>query len=138
MENDPGTDWYSDEKATFGDRVTDARLAMGLGQMDLAARLGVRLKTLRGWEDDVSEPRANKLQMLAGVLNVSIMWLLTGEGDGLDARHVGRHIAGDTAALLAELHEAQVALAALARQIENLERRLRVAVTQEDDNDRNP
>ena len=35
-------------------------------------------------ENDLTEPRANKLQMLAGVLNVSIMWLLTGEGQGLD------------------------------------------------------
>ena len=53
-------------------------------QTHLARALGVRLATLRGWENDMSEPRANKLQMLAGVLGVSIGWLLTGEGNGPD------------------------------------------------------
>ena len=32
------------------------------------ALLGVRLATLRSWEDDLSEPRANRLSMMAGLL----------------------------------------------------------------------
>ena len=31
-----------------------------------------------------SEPRANRLSMLAGLLGVSVMWLLHGEGDGVE------------------------------------------------------
>lgn len=74
--------WYSDAQATLGDRLVAAREAAGLTQSALATRLGVRSKTLRGWENDLAEPRANRLQMLAAMLGVSLRWLLTGEGDG--------------------------------------------------------
>lgn len=74
-------DWYSADAATFGDRVAAARDVAGLSQKELAHKLGVKLKTFVSWEEDTGEPRANKLQMLAGVLNVSLVWLLTGEGD---------------------------------------------------------
>ena len=59
--------WFSDETATFGDRLAGAREAQGLSQEDLARRLGVRLKTIQAWEDDLSEPRANRLQMMADI-----------------------------------------------------------------------
>ena len=62
------TDWYGPDAATFGDRVAAARDAAGMTQAVLARRLGVRLATLRGWENDLSEPRANRLSMLAGLL----------------------------------------------------------------------
>jgi transcriptional regulator with XRE-family HTH domain len=71
--------WYSDDVATFGDRLAAAREAAGLTQSQLARRLGVKLATLRGWENDVAEPRANRVQMLAGMLNVSLAWLLSGD-----------------------------------------------------------
>lgn len=77
-------DWYSADAATFGDRLAGAREAAGLSAEGLAEKLGVRLETLQSWEEDLADPRANRLQMLAGLLNVSIMWLLTGEGEGLD------------------------------------------------------
>jgi len=92
-------DYFSNDNATFGDRVVAAREALGLNQQELAKKLGVKLKTVRGWENDLSEPRANKLQMMAGMMNVSIMWLLTGEGDGLD----GGEISADWAGLIADL-----------------------------------
>ncbi|MBO9449975.1 helix-turn-helix transcriptional regulator [Tropicibacter sp. R16_0] len=76
-------DWFGPESATFGDRVAGAREAAGMTQAQLARRLGVKKATVSGWEQDLSEPRANKLSMMAGLLNVSIMWLLTGEGDGM-------------------------------------------------------
>ncbi|MCR8723033.1 helix-turn-helix domain-containing protein [Frigidibacter sp. ROC022] len=76
-------DWYSDNTATFGDRVTAAREAANLTTADLARRLGVRDTTVQAWENDQADPRANRVQMLAGVLNVSLMWILTGEGPGV-------------------------------------------------------
>jgi len=82
---DTATDWYGPDTATFGDRVAGAREAAGLSQSELARTLGVRKDTVQSWEEDRSEPRANKLSSMAGVLNVSIMWLLTGEGDGMTA-----------------------------------------------------
>ena len=68
--------WYDPNATTFGDRVAGAREQAGMSQADLAKRLGVKLKTLKSWEDDLSEPRANKLSMMAGMLNVSLLWLL--------------------------------------------------------------
>ena len=76
--------WYNYEAVTFGDRISAARDALGLSQAELAKNVGVKLTTLQSWEDDLSEPRANKLQMLSGVLNVSLTWLLSGEGEGID------------------------------------------------------
>ncbi len=79
------SNWYAADVATFGDRLIGARDAAGLTQEELAQRLGVRLTTVQAWEDDMAEPRGNRLQMLAGMLNVSLTWLITAEGDGLPA-----------------------------------------------------
>lgn len=77
--------WYDESQATLGDRLTAAREAAGLSLTEMASRLGVRARTLRDWENDVSEPRANRLQMLAALLGVSLRWLLTGQGDDVPA-----------------------------------------------------
>ena len=58
-----------------------AREAQGLSARQLAGKVGVESRTLRAWESDRSEPRSNKLVTLAGVLNASPNWLLTGEGE---------------------------------------------------------
>ncbi|WP_319633652.1 helix-turn-helix domain-containing protein [Pelagibius marinus] len=59
-----------------------AREAAGLSVAQAARRLGVKTATWQGWENDRSEPRSNKLTMIAGTLGVSPAWLLTGLGDG--------------------------------------------------------
>ena len=51
-------DWYSEETATFGDRLAAARDAAGLSQKQLAQHLGGKLKTVRGWEDASGHPGA--------------------------------------------------------------------------------
>ncbi|MCY4152696.1 MAG: helix-turn-helix domain-containing protein [Aestuariivita sp.] len=79
------SDWYGEETATFGDRVAGAREAASMTRTALARRLGVHRDTVVAWEEDRSEPRANKLSMMAGVLNVSIMWLLNGGGEGAES-----------------------------------------------------
>lgn len=66
------------KKSTLGGRIDTARTAQGLTSAQLASRLGVLTKTIRNWQSDNSEPRTNKLVTLAGVLNVSVMWLMTG------------------------------------------------------------
>ncbi|MBZ8118703.1 helix-turn-helix domain-containing protein [Roseovarius sp. LXJ103] len=76
------SDWFDPTETTFGDRLAGAREASGMTQGALAKRLGVKKKTLDNWEHDQAEPRASSLSMLAGLLNVSLTWLLTGEGDG--------------------------------------------------------
>ncbi|MTI42983.1 helix-turn-helix domain-containing protein [Roseibium hamelinense] len=65
---------------TLGERICKARDAVGLSTAQLARRLGIKTSTLQGWESDRSEPRSNKLVLLAGLLNVSPTWLLIGRG----------------------------------------------------------
>lgn len=115
-------DW-GDETATFGDRLAHARDALGMGQAQLAHRLGIKLQTLRNWEENRSEPRANRLQMLAGMLNVSMVWLMTGRGE---APRPGSDGATETATGgLAELRAIRIEQARLAERLGRLERRLR-------------
>lgn len=128
---DAAPGWYSDEIATFGDRVTGARELAGLSQAKLAARLGVDSRTLRAWEEDLSEPRAARLQMLAGLLGVSVRWLLTGEGEGPDGPEAVHETGGPSAGLaqvaplLAEMRQLQGEMSAMAGRLGRLEKRLR-------------
>ncbi len=120
------TDWYSGDHATFGDRLTAAREAQDLSQAQLARRLGVQLKTIQAWENDTSEPRANKLQMVAGILNVSMRWLMTGEGEGVQEPASAEEIAADAKAALADLREMRGQMTRLATKMGHAEKRLRV------------
>ncbi|SEW22614.1 transcriptional regulator, XRE family [Aliiroseovarius sediminilitoris] len=117
--------WFSEEAATFGDRLAGAREAVGLSQDDLARRIGVKLKTLRGWEDDLNEPRANKLQMLSGLLNVSLRWLLTGEGEGVAEPVVSLDDLPEVRDLLLEIRDIKSQMARSADQLGRLEKRMR-------------
>lgn len=119
--------WFDPEASTFGDRVTGAREAAGMSQKELAKRLGIRLATLRGWENDLSEPRANKLQMLAGLLNVSLTWLLDGVGDGLENPGAAPTPSGDIADILAELRALKARANKTANRIGALEKKLAAA-----------
>ncbi|MBV0912552.1 helix-turn-helix domain-containing protein [Anianabacter salinae] len=120
--------WFSNDAATFGDRVAAAREAVGMSQADLAKRLGVKLKTVTGWEEDLAEPRANKLQMLSGVLNVSMVWLLSGEGDGVAAPDEAAVLDVDVTALLTEIRQIRSGLSHTADRLAVAEKKLRKAL----------
>lgn len=125
MAEDEAAGWFSEATATFGDRMAGAREAAGLSQEDLARRLGVRLKTVQAWEDDLSEPRANRLQMMAGMLNVSLRWLLTGEGEGLEGPTLPGALPGKARDALAELSRMRAQMLALAKEMGHLEKWMR-------------
>ena len=130
--SDREIDWFGPDTATFGDRVAAAREAAGMTQAQLARRLGVRKATLLAWEDDRAEPRANRLQMLAGGLNVSIPRLLTGEGEGMEAPldddpGIGR----DCREVLDELRQVHVEMRASLERVARLEKRLRRLMREE-------
>lgn len=128
-ETSPETHWYAADVATFGDRLAGAREAAGLTQEDLAQRLGVRLTTLQNWEEDLAEPRGNRLQMLAGMLNVSLTWLMTAEGDGLDDPDKALSpLDGEVEAALAELQRLRASAIALVDNLANVERQMRQAM----------
>ena len=120
------TDWYSGDHATFGDRLTAAREAQGMTQAKLARQLGVKLKTVQAWENDASEPRANKLQMVAGMLNVSIRWLLTGEGDGVSEPATTEELAEGAQALLHDMQTMRSQIAQISTQLGKTEKKLRI------------
>ena len=117
--------WYSEETATFGDRVAGAREAAGMERKELARRLGVKLKTLASWEDDLAEPRANKLQMLAGLLNVSLIWLLTGQGEGVAAPDEDDEVDPGMQNLMAEMRQIRAEMLRSAEKVGRLEKALR-------------
>lgn len=122
------TNYYSNETATFGDRLAAAREAQGMTQKALARRLGTSLKTVEKWEQDISEPRANKLQMLAGLLNVSISWLLTGEGQGVEPEVAETD--AEISQLLAEMRILRTEMMRSAERMGRLEKRLKSAVVE--------
>lgn len=123
--------WYAADVATFGDRLAGARDAAGLTQEDLAQRLGVRLTTVQAWEEDMAEPRGNRLQMLAGMLNVSLSWLLTAEGAGLDTPDGPAPLPPAAEETLSEMQRMRARMAAMAEDMGQMERRLRQVLRQE-------
>ena len=68
------------QDTTLGGRVFQAREAAGMTVAQVINQLGVRKATYMAWEADRSEPRANRLVALAGILNVSPTYLLSGLG----------------------------------------------------------
>lgn len=122
--------WFDPDATTFGDRVTGARQQANMSQADLAKRLGVKLKTLRAWEDDQSEPRANKLSMMAGLLNVSLLWLLSGEGDGPDSPTMG-DLSPDISEMLTEIRDIRAQMALSTDRLGRLEKSLRAKLREE-------
>jgi transcriptional regulator with XRE-family HTH domain len=120
-------DDYSEGAATFGDRLALARESQDLTQEQLARRLGLRVQTIQNWEFDRSEPRANRLQMVAGFLNVSMIWLLTGEGGGGPVlRGEGAAaVSAELSGLLGEIREIRLSNIKANDRLAKLEKRLR-------------
>jgi HTH-type transcriptional regulator, cell division transcriptional repressor len=65
---------------TIGGRISRARDTAGLSVEEVAWRLGVKIATVNAWESDRTLPGSHRLNKLAGMLNVSISWLLHGVG----------------------------------------------------------
>lgn len=128
MTIDNETAYYAEETATLGDRVVAARDAKALTQKDLARQLGVKLKTVQAWEDDRTEPRANKVQMMSGVLGVSLTWLLNGDGDGVPEPVETTELSPDLSTALGEIRNLKLELSQSVRQLSAIEKRLRRAL----------
>jgi transcriptional regulator with XRE-family HTH domain len=96
-----------DQDTTLGGRISLAREASGLSVTQVVKRLGVRSATYAAWEADRSEPRANKLVALAGILNVSPPYLLGGLGTQPDT---GNSPEADKAAIAQRLSQLEKTL----------------------------
>lgn len=62
----------------LGERIAKARSKCGFTAPQLAQRLGIKPSTVVRWESGETSPRANRLDQLAGVLNVPLLWLIAG------------------------------------------------------------
>ena len=121
-------DWFSEDTSTFGDRLAGAREAAGMTQAQLAKRLGVKLTTMQSWEEDLSEPRANRLTMMAGIIGVSFSWLLNGEGEGVEAPDMGQDLPDGVDELLLELRAIKARIYRETERMGIVEKRLRAAI----------
>ena len=78
------------QEQLIGSRIATARMAKGLSERQLANRLGVEASSVESWESGLREPRANRINQLAGILEVPLTWLVAG-GEALpevDGPHV--------------------------------------------------
>ncbi len=66
---------------TIANRIADARTGSGMTIEEAAEFLGVKVATLSKWENGKTTPRANKLPKIAGIYNVSLIWLIEGRED---------------------------------------------------------
>ena len=73
---------------TVGARIKQAREIQKWSIEDLAQRIGVTRETIEAWETGERDPRANRIMILAGILNVSAHWLLDGTGDSPEVRDI--------------------------------------------------
>lgn len=115
------------EADTLGGRISTARDALDMSVPQLARRLGVKTETISAWEGDRSEPRANRLIMLAGILGVAPTWLLSGFGSAPASQSVNSALGVVTLQLakLKEQHQrTAAAIDALEREIGTLGRHL--------------
>jgi transcriptional regulator with XRE-family HTH domain len=110
---------------TLGERIYEARNAAEMTVEDLAVRLGVLPRTVSFWENDRSAPRGNRLSMLAGILGVSLQWLMTGWKPEDDAATGKPEQIDAIAAKLDRLTDLQAQATALATEIRSDIDRLR-------------
>jgi len=108
---------YADD--TLGGRISFARETIGLSAVEAAERLGVLPASWSAWQCDRDVPRANRLTMMAGILGVSPLWLLTGQGSG----PMGEPETSQ-AALQQELRAASADVEALNRRLRTIASRL--------------
>lgn len=72
---------------TFADRLRFARKAKGLGQTELAGKVGVSSGSVGNWEMGPSQPRPETLRKVAAILDVTPAWLLYGNSEpGLEMK----------------------------------------------------
>ena len=102
---------------TIGGRLSRARESAGLSVKEIAWRLGVKIATVNAWESDRTLPGAQRLNRLAGILGVSISWVLHGVGTA-PMEHGGQQTVENVTAQLEKLKLLHLETGQLIGQIE--------------------
>jgi transcriptional regulator with XRE-family HTH domain len=74
--------------ATFGDRILYCRKKAKLSQTELGEMFGLTQGAVGWWEKQGAQPKLEVLMPLARLFNVSIEWLLEGDGPKPEVRPV--------------------------------------------------
>jgi transcriptional regulator with XRE-family HTH domain len=118
---------FETDATTFGGRLQAARQAKGLTVASLGEKLGVEAGRVEVWESGVEAPLPHRISIMAGMLNVSIIWLITGESNGTThvvEAHARPTIINDT---LGEIAQLKTTLLDAHAKLESLEQRLQEA-----------
>lgn len=107
-----------DDAVDIGARLREARDAAGVSRVQLADQLGVRESTITKWESGQTSPRGHRVSKLAGMLGVSISWVLMGHG----AEPIGQ--VDDVEQIRAELNSVRARLEDAVNELAVLEQRL--------------
>ncbi|AQZ99608.1 XRE family transcriptional regulator [Comamonas kerstersii] len=67
--------------ASYGDRLREERIRIGLQQLDLADSCTVSRRTLSSWENGEATPNAPALAVMAG-LGIDVLYVVTGQRAG--------------------------------------------------------
>ena len=94
------------DDAAIGQRICEARRALSDSVDEVAERVGVEAATFESWEAGDVTLRANQLPRVAGVLGVSLSWLLMGTGpDPVAVPSDVRQLRSDLGAALGRLDD---------------------------------
>jgi len=110
----------------LGPRIAVARKHAGFTVSELARQLGVSTETLKRWESGQQTPRANRMLMLAGLLNVTLAWLL----EGRESAFMGTDGGVTLENVSAQVESAKLKLAEVADVLDELSRRLEAMTTE--------
>jgi transcriptional regulator with XRE-family HTH domain len=105
-EHDAHDTSLDDTNAQIGLRITEARVTLDDSVAVVAERVGVTAQTFEEWESGGLPVRANHLNRLAGVLGISLSWLIMGRGAEpmADSSELSR-LRADLAAALSRLDD---------------------------------
>lgn len=104
----------------LGPRIAVAREHAGFTVSELARQLGINERTLKRWESGQQVPRANRMLMLAGLLNVTLAWLLEGRESAFMESNGGATLES----MMARVESAKTKLAEAAEMLEELHKDL--------------
>jgi transcriptional regulator with XRE-family HTH domain len=89
----------------LGERLRLARESKGLGQKDVEALTGINYKTISNYENNRSEPDAERLAILCEVYGVSADFLIGSNGNTSASSTTAAEIDQETLQIYNELHE---------------------------------
>lgn len=81
---------YDTSAHAIGQRIKNARLALGISQTKIAEVAGAGKSTVSGWEHGRTSPTHTQIAPVADLLGLPIDYLVTGSFDYLNVQQITR------------------------------------------------